>query len=662
MLRREEAVHLTGARRVLCALLIAVLVGWAMPATADETLDKLQARALERYLKDLGSRNSETRRDAARGLGGYEEAEAVAALAGALADEDARVREAAAGSLWETGEAAAAARPALQRALGDPEPAVRVRAAGALEAIGADPVTLVEARRSVTRDGDWFDQAMAARDLIGDVPPAELVGPVLDSIRRTPEGSRSAFADPEDEFSGASVLGPLAATNDPAVTAGLAAALAEPAMARTALVNALATVEPAPEGWAATLVGLSRDPDPKVRRAAAEALERHADRNGGAAGWPGQVLHLLADPDPDVKYAAVEALGAAGGEAAGAAARLAALTAPGPDESVRLAAVRAVGEIGDAAEPFDRAVKAEVAQVAGPALLAVVDAPGDDDLREEAMESYVKLAVEPSVAATELARIAGGSYPDWVRITATRNLGRLGRDAQGALPVLERLESDPESLISSAARSSKEEILRGAAMTPAVVTAAASTKPKAGGDAAAAQAWLREHGREFTQDDFYRALVEADADAVAAFLEAGMSATDAGTTGMPPLHHALMFGCPYGVRPTPEGTHRVVADLLAHGADPNALDDTGNPALHRAAGPCDAGIIAKLIAAGADVNAVNSTGMSAFSLALALSDVEGAEAMLEAGFRFGAAEAALAREWYLDDPARRRLIERAGAS
>jgi hypothetical protein len=228
------------------------------------------------------------------------------------------------------------------------------------------------------------------------------------------------------------------------------------------------------------------------------------------------------------------------------------------------------------------------------------------------------------------------------------------------VPVLERLESEPESLLSSAARSSKEEILRGASTSPVVATAASKAKPKAGGDAAAAQAWLREHDREFTQDDFYRALVEADADAVAAFLEAGMPATDAGTTGMPPLHHALMFACTYGVRPSSDAAHRIVADLLAHGADPNALDDTGNPALHRAAGPCDAAIITKLIAAGADVDAVNSTGMSAFSLALALSDAEAAEAMLQAGFRFSSAEAAMAREWYLDDPVRRKLIERAG--
>jgi hypothetical protein len=276
------------------------------------------------------------------------------------------------------------------------------------------------------------------------------------------------------------------------------------------------------------------------------------------------------------------------------------------------------------------------------------------------MESYVKLAVEPVLAASELARIAGGSYPEWVRITATRSIGKLGRDAQAAVPVLERLESDPESLIASAARSSKEEILRGASTAPAVATAAGKAKPKAGGDAAAAQAWLREHGREFTQDDFYRALVEADADAVAAFLEAGMSAADAGTTGMPPLHHALMFACTYGVRPSSEAAHRIVADLLAHGADPNAADEMGNPALHRAAGVCDGAIITELIAAGADVNAVNSTGLSAFSLALAMSDTEAAEAMLQGGFRYGSAEAALAREWYLDDPVRRQLIERAG--
>jgi HEAT repeat protein len=490
------------------------------------------------------------------------------------------------------------------------------------------------------------------------VPPAELVGPVLESIRRTPEGSRAAFADPEDEFSGASVLAPLAATLDPAVTAGLAAALTDASMPRVVLVDALAPVEPEPEGWLSTLVGLSKDRDPALRRAVAEALEVRAGRTGGASGWPDGVKHLLDDPDPDVRYAAAGALGAAGGEAAGAAAKLAALTAPGPEESVRLAAVRALGEIGDAAEPFDRVVKAEVARVAGPALLAVVDAPGDEDLREEAMESYVKLAVEPGLAATELARIAGGSYPEWVRITATRSIGKLGRDAQAAVPVLERLESEPESLLSSAARSSKEEILRGVSAAPAVAPAAATARP--GGNASAAQAWLREHGRAFTQDDFYRALVEADADAVAAFLEAGMSATDAGTTGMPPLHHALMFACTYGVRPSSDAAHRIVADLLAHGASPNALDDTGNPALHRAAGPCDGAIISKLIAAGANVNAVNSTGMSAFSLALALSDAEAAEAMLQAGFRFSSAEAAMAQEWYLDDPMRRKLIERAG--
>jgi HEAT repeat protein len=658
MLDRLNNGRRTAASLLLLAALAVALLGAPPPAAADDTLDKLQARALERYLKDLGSRSAETRRDAADGLGGYEEAQAVAALAGALSDEDSGVREAAAGSLWETGEAAAAARPALERVLTDPEPGVRVRAAGALEAMDVDPATLVEARRSVARDGDWFDQALAARDLIGHVPPAELVGPVLDSIRRTPEGSRSAFADPEDEFSGASVLEPLAGANDPAVTAGLAAALTDPAMPRVALVDALAPVEPEPDGWAPTLVGLSRDRDPELRRAVAEALELRAGRAGGASGWPDGVKHLLDDPDHDVRYAAVEALGAAGGEAAGAATKLAALSAPGPDESVRSAAVRALGEIGDAAEPFDRSVKAEVARVAGPALLAIVDAPGDEDLRRAAIDSYVQLAVEPSVAATELARIASGSYPDWVRITATRNIGKLGRDGQKSLPVLERLESDPESLISSAARSSREEILRGASTPPAPAPAAATAR--AGGDVAAAQAWLREHGREFTQDDFYRALVEADADAVTAFLEAGMSAGDAGTTGMPPLHHALMFACTYGVRPSSEAAHRIVAELLAHGADPNALDEMGNPALHRAAGTCDGGIIAKLITAGADVNAVNSTGLSAFSLVLALSDIEAAEAMLAGGFRYGSAEAALAREWYLDDPVRRRLIERAG--
>lgn len=623
---------------------------------------KLRAKALERYVKDLGSRNVETRRDAARGLSGYDEAQAVAALASALADSDDGVREAAASSLWKTGAEASAARPALESALRDRSPAVRVQAAGALEAMGADPAAMVESRRSVLEDGDWFDQALAARDLVGHMPPAELVGPVLDSIRRTPPGSRARFADPEDEFSGASVLDRLTGTGDSVVVAGLRAALDEPGMPKAALIDALAPVEPEPARWVDALAAAARDGDPKVRRAAAEALQERAKRPEGGAGWPERVLHLLDDGDRGVKWAAVDALGAAGGAAYAAAPGLARVVQSREDDGLRRAAARALGAIGDRAEPFDRGLKEQVAAVAAPALLAVVQADGDEDVRAEATEAYVGLAVEPVVQAAKLAELAEGRYPTRVRVHAVRAIGDLGRAAEGAIPALERLAQDPESLVSSAAAYGIEQIRRGVAVPAAAEARPAGQRPAAAdADAQAALAWLRREGVDLTQDSLYRAIVERNAEAVENLLTAGVSASDAGTTGMPPLHHALMSACDYGVRPTSDEARRIVAAMLAHGADPNGLDEQGNPALMRAAGVCDAAVIGKLVAAGADIQAKNAANMTAFAVMVAMGDSEGAGALLDAGFRFSPEDAESVREWFTDDPAKRKLLERAGA-
>jgi ankyrin repeat protein len=143
-------------------------------------------------------------------------------------------------------------------------------------------------------------------------------------------------------------------------------------------------------------------------------------------------------------------------------------------------------------------------------------------------------------------------------------------------------------------------------------------------------------------------------------LNAGLSASDAGTTGMPPLHHALMSACQYGVRPTSNEARRIVAALLAHGAGPNALDEQGNPALMRAAGVCDAAVIGQLVAAGADIQAKNAANMTAFAVMVAMGDSEGAGALLDAGFRFSPEDAESVREWFTDDPAKRKLLERAG--
>jgi ankyrin repeat protein len=117
-----------------------------------------------------------------------------------------------------------------------------------------------------------------------------------------------------------------------------------------------------------------------------------------------------------------------------------------------------------------------------------------------------------------------------------------------------------------------------------------------------------------------------------------------------------MFSCKYGERPTSEAALAIVDALLAHGADPNALDAQGNPVLIRAAGACDGEVYRRLIAAGADAGAKNPMGMTAFAMALTLGDVEVAEVLVGAGFRLAPEEAATMRQWFPEDAEKQRLI------
>jgi HEAT repeat protein len=645
----------TIASRARAVVSLAALASFATQAVTAQDLDKLRAKAFERYAKEIDSRDAERRREAAASLGSFDEfPEAVTLLARALGDPEAPVREAAASSLWELGEAASSAEPQLRRALGDPSPAVRVKAAGALEAAGVEPSELVAARRSVLDQGDWFDVALAVRDLIGSVDEGELVLPLLASLRATPPSTD------DERFDGAEVLVPLAERGNRVVIGPLMAALSEPVMPRVELLEALGSFDPEPDGWLEALVAAARHPDPEVRATAAEQLGRRARRPGGGAGWPERTLPLLDDADGDVRWEAVRAMGQAGGDASAAVPGLVRILASPGDPGLREAAAESLGEIGAAAEPYDREVKVEVARLAAPPLLRVAESRAEEeDLREEALESYIGLALDPVEAAGVLAVVAERSDLEQLRIYATRALGDLGRGAESALPALERLRDDPEPLVSSAADYSIQQIrsgvstARAAAPPPGPRT---SAPPQDG--AREAMGRLRAAGHGFDQDGFYRALLARDTAAVEDYLAAGMSPRDPGTTGIPPLHSAVMFGCDYG-QPTDSAVQSMVAALLARGADPNALDEQGNPALHRATS-CDAAMVRRLLAAGADMALPNATGTSSFASFVVINPAA-AEALLEAGFRFSPQEAEQYREWIASeaDPVKRRLLERA---
>ena len=574
------------AIRTALGMALFALLSLIAPATpainVNPDMDQLRAESFAQYRKWIGSRDVEKRRLAADGLGGHvEKPEAITLLAAALPDKDADVRRLAAHSLWKLSDDVdiAAAQPALRARLDDPSPAVRVNAAGALEASGVPAAELVAARRGVLRDGDWFDVALAVRDLIDSVDGTELVEPLLQAMRDTPG------PDNDDRFDGADVLPALVKAHGPRVAPALLRALDDPDLDRVALLDALGLIEPPPPQWQATLLRLARDRQPDLRAGAVALLRKHVSAGLAAPGWIEAALPLLQDPYAEVRREAAGLFGAAGGDGHPATdALIAALR--DDDAKVRRAATDALGRIGDPAEAYDRAAKASVAgRARAPLESLAADAAQDEDTRAAATRALQALSVGTETHTKVLPATAPGDE--------------------------------------------------------------------------AALARLRARDIPFTEDAFWRAIGERDVQAVTDLLDAGLSPASIDAGGMPPLHFALMGGCDYG-HPTAPETTRIVAALLARGADPNQRDTAGdNPALHRATS-CDGATVKQLIAAGADPRAPNASGLSSFT-SFVITSPGGAAALLDAGFRANARERETIQAMLQGekDPAKRKLLSRA---
>ena len=193
--------------RMLCILATILCLG-AATVRADEK------ELIRDYVKTLTkSKDPKERASAARSLGGRKDPAAVDALAKALSDPDASVREAAASALWDTGKDAAAAKPALQKTLGDSDAAVVARAAGALAAMDVPDTELADAwRRALEGSRDDATAFVAARGLIGIDPPAKIAPPILTYLAKNaaeaahPRPGRTSIHDRDSAEAAAKAL------------------------------------------------------------------------------------------------------------------------------------------------------------------------------------------------------------------------------------------------------------------------------------------------------------------------------------------------------------------------------------------------------------------------------------------------------------------------
>jgi HEAT repeat protein len=579
-------------RILIVALALASFAVFA-ETDAQRTFRKWAVEKMEVLRKD---KDPVQRTEAAAYLGSYKDLDVIAALGAALSDPDARVRAAAAGSLWSAGKAAEPARGNLLKALEDPAPAVVVRAAGALEGLGMDEKDLVGPRKRAfeATDAPYDARFMAARGLAGSVPSVALLDAMLEFLARSaPRQGADALAQQSSEKNiemAAHALEELAGTGDRAIIAPLEAQARKEHPGTVVLLKTLAVFDPRPADWVELLVWLLDSRNARVRYAALGYLGGQRNAKDVAFWAPRAAKLALQDADSSVRGEALHALANARGLAASQVDAAIAATRDA-DRFVRIAAVRAIGEMGDPTQALAAAAKADVAQKARPALAALAEKDAEADVRAEAKAALTKLEGTTGLVA---AVVPGGKVVD------------ASAEARAVALLRERDITFDEGSFYVAITKSDLPVVR--AFLDAGLSAA---KPVA-------------------------------------------------TSGPPLVVAMFRGdGCTPTVRPSKAEAKEVVKLLLARGADANAADEHGNtPLMGAAMMGCDREMMKLLIAGGAKVNATNVSKLTAFEMGLFVGH-DGLDELIAAGYRLTPAKSRDYSQTYAGKPAVLALIRKA---
>lgn len=654
-------------RALAICILLAIHTGAAGAQSREDELIKDHAKTLAK------DRDAKDRADAARWLGGRKQPEAVAALAKALSDPDASVRQAAASALWDTGKDAVAAKPELEKALDDPVAAVVARAAGALAVMGVPDKQLAPAwRRALEGSRDDATAFVAARGLIGIDPPEQLAPPILTYLSKNaeeaenPKRTGSNSDDRKSAEAAARALRELLNENAAPLLPLLDRTMQRSPESCRYVLDALAGVKKLPPGTVDLALKYTRSPEPETRYAAI-ALAGKVTAEREAARWIPEAIWLLGDRDESVRNEACWALKGVKGLSWEAAPELARLVASDPSMGVRKSAASALEEIGNVANPAPKAAKISVAAAAkGP--LAAAMKSRNADLALAAVAAYNVMYLDtPEVVAT-LADVAVSGADVAARQRALQCLRNRQGQSRGVVETIRPLTKSPDALIADDAKAAIEWIERGGAGSPSpikggVAPASPASAAPAPADAVgkgseeSGLAALRERRLAFDEPSFYRALSEADTDAIRAYLDGGMSVNHVFVDSNRRTPLMIVY---FGMEAcgTPEKGHEITALLVKRGADVNQKDEKQNTALMFAADKCDRETLRMLLKAGAKLDARNWAGLTALQMGIATGN-PGLEELIAAGARLDPATAKAYAEAFKRNPKAAALVKRA---
>ena len=667
-------------RALAICIVLAIQSGAARAQSREDELVKDYAKTLAK------DRDASDRAHAAHWLGGRKQPEAVAALAKALSDPDASVRQAAASALWDTGKDAVAAKPELEKALDDPVAAVVARAAGALAVMGVPDRELAPAwRRALEGSRDDATAFLAARGLIGIDPPEKLAPPILTYLSKNaeeaenPKRTGSNFDDKKSAEAAAKALRELLNENAPPLLPLMDRTMQRSPESCRYVLDALAGARKLPPGTVDLALKYTRASEPETRYAAI-GLAGKVTAEREAARWIPEAIRLLGDRDESVRNEACWALKGVKGLSWEAAPELARLAASDPSMGVRKSAASALEEIGNVANPTPKAAKIAVASAAKGPLAAAMKSK-DGDLALAAVAAYNVLYIDTPELVATLADVAVSGADVPARQRALQCLRNRQGQSRSVVETIRPLTKAPDALIADDAKTAIEWIERGGTGSPGpiqggVAAAAPASAAPAPGTAAETSATpategagkgseerglaaLRERKLAFDEPSFYRALAEADTDAIRAYLDGGMSVNHVfvDSNRRSPLM-IVYFGTE--ACGTPEKGHEITALLIRRGADVNQKDEKQNTALMFAADKCDRETLRMLLKAGAKRDAKNWAGLTALQMGIATGN-PGLEELIAAGARLDPATAKAYAEAFKRNPKAVALVKKASA-
>lgn len=389
---------------------------------------------------------------AARALGAYGEnaRPAVPALVPLLRDSDEDVRHAAGDALGRTGELPHEATAALVEGLANPDTHVQVQTAEALAKIGETAAEAAPALAAALENGNELVRAKAAEALgkMGETA-AEAAVPTLIRALRDDDGWVSAVAaealgemgeaaedavpalvrslshiSPLVRARAAEALGKLNSAATPAVPALERAATDTDGGVREQALRALGAVVHGAEAEPLLLAGL-RDPEPRVRAAAAEAFGKRGTPHAGATA---ELVRLLDDANDEVKFRSIAALARVAGPLPEVIDGLCRRLTDDGSVWVRETAAQHLGALGAPAAS------------AGPALLRAART-AEEALREQAVRALIL------IRPPELEEALTGAMTDpspAVRKVATAGWMKADAVPGAAVAVLVEALRDPE--------------------------------------------------------------------------------------------------------------------------------------------------------------------------------------------------------------------------